>query len=210
MMQECLNLFLAFIADNPLMPSRLGKAAVGRIYNTLVRMLFVKSLSPEEMCSILGAVYCYMQNPDSVPEGCAGHEIFDELKAQIDKSAERSMKARQRAALRKAAREAVAAVPPVGEVCAAAEPAVETPEAEPVTEPEAEPAVEMPEVEPVAEPVVKPRRRREPDTIVSNYRPKKKPTLRYRVLTDEEMNAEPYDPFGAHRAYEIQCGRRRW
>lgn len=201
MMQECLNLFLAFITDNPLMPSRLGKAAVGRIYNTLVRMLFVKSLSPEEMCSILGAVYCYMQNPDSVPEGCAGHEIFDELKAQIDKSAERSMKARQRAALRKAAREAVAAVPPIGEVCAAAEPAVETPEAEPEAKPVAEPE---------AEPVAKPRRRREPDTIVSNYRPKKKPLPRYRVLTDEEMNAEPYDPFGAHRAYEIQCGRRRW
>jgi len=207
MMQECLNLFLAVITNNPLMPSRLGKAAVGRIYNTLVSMLFVKSLSPEEMCSILGAVYCYMQNPDSVPEGCVSHEIFDELKAQIDKSAERSMKARQRAALRKAAREAVAAEPPVGEVCAVreecavAEPAVETPETEPVAEPI---------TEPVAEPVAKPRRRREPDTIVSNYRPKKKPLPRYRVLTDEEMNAEPYDPFGAHRAYEIQCGRRRW
>lgn len=195
---------LAFITNNPLMPSRLGKAAVGRIYNSLVHMLFVKSLSPEEMCSILGAVYCYMQNPDSVPEGCVSHEIFAELKAQIDKSAERSMKARQRAALRKAAREAVAAKPPAGEVCAVAEPAVETPEVK------SEPTVETPEAEPVTESVVKPRRRREPDTIVSNYRPKKKPLPRYRVLTDEEMNAEPYDPFGAHRAYEIQCGRRRW
>ena len=70
MMPECLNLFLAVITNNPLMPSRLGKAAVGRIYNSLVHTLFVKPLSPEEMCSILGAVYCYMQNPDSVPEGC--------------------------------------------------------------------------------------------------------------------------------------------
>ena len=207
MMPECLNLFLAVITNNPLMPSRLGKAAVGRIYNSLVHTLFVKPLSPEEMCSILGAVYCYIQNPDSVPEGCVQHEIFDELKAQIDKSAERSMKARQRAALRKAAREAVAAEPPVGEGCAVAEPAEETPEAE------SEPAVETPEVKPetapVTEPVVKPCRRREPDTIVCNYRPKKKSLSRYRVQTDEEMNAEPYDPFGAHRAYEIQCGRRR-
>lgn len=169
---------------------RVGKIALGRLLTMLLRLLIIKPLTIEEAKATINAVYVYMVTSDVSPDGYVDSEIFDMLKAEIDKSAARSLKARERAALRKARREAAQA--DVEATAPAPAPAMET--------------VEMPE--PVVVP--KPRPRREPDTIVSNYRPKKKTLPRYRVLTDEEMNAEPYDPFGAHRAYEIRLGRRRW
>jgi len=233
MLKELLGSTLNFIKNNPrenakFMPSRLGGAAVGRIYNNLIRLVTINPLTVEEMNSTLMAVYGYMHNADYTPDGYVKREIFDVLKAQVDKSAERSAKARQRAAMRKAARESVVVTPPAAEekpveetktpaaVTAVEDNADEVVEAveavgavETAGTVEVVEAVEAVEETPETKPVAKPRLRREPDTIVSNYRPKKKPLPRYRVLTDEEMNAEPYDPFGAHRAYEIQCGRRR-
>jgi len=179
---------------------RVGNAPAGRILILLMQMLDIKMLPAATQLATINSVLAYMADPAFTPGENVDQEIFALITAQIDRSEHRSSVARERAALRKAAREALTAITPP-----AAPQAQPTPQPAAPTEPEpAEPAPE-PEI-----PAPKPRRRREPDTIVSNYRPKKKPLPRYRVLTDEEMNAEPYDPFGAHRAYEIQCGRRRW
>lgn len=190
---------------------RVGNAPTGRILLIFMQMLALKALSAARLLATMNGVLAYLSDPAFTPDENVDPEIFHLITAEIDRSEHRSSVARERAALRKAAREALTAITPSAvpqtQPAAPTEPEPEATEPAPLAA-ETGPATE-PEPE-EAEPAPKPRRRREPDTIVSNYRPKKKPALRYRVLTDEEMNAEPYDPFGAHRAYEIQCGRRRW
>ena len=204
MLKELLESTLNFIKNNPrqnagFMPSRLGGAAVGRIYNNLIRLVTINPLTVEEMNSTLMAVYGYMHNPDYTPDGYVKREIFDVLKAEIDKSAERSAKARQRAAMRKAARESVVVTPPAAEekqveetktpatVTAVGDKVVRDNAAGTVETVETAGTVEMAEETPETKTVAKPRPRREPDTIVSNYRPKGKKQLpRYRVQTAED------------------------
>ena len=161
---------------------RVGNAPAGRILLLLMQMLDIKILPAATQLATINGVLAYMADPAFTPGESVDMEIFALITAQIDRSEHRSLVARERAALRKAARESVPSAPAVPEPQTPAPPSV---------------------------PVPAPKPRPEPETIVSICRPAKKPLPRYRVLSDEEMNAEPYDPFGAHRAYEIQCGRRR-
>jgi len=171
---------------------RIGRASVGRILTLLMQMLLIKVLPAGEMLSVMNAVITYLSDPDFIPDGEVDGEIFGLLKAEIDKSEIRSRKARERAARRKAERAETAAGTADG-----------TADGIP---PGSDGACPVRETAHVPD--------HDPDVIVSNYKPPKKPLPRYRVLSDEEMNAKPYDPFGFRRAYEIQCGplrrRRGW
>jgi len=173
---------------------RIGRASVGRILTLLMQMLLIKVLPAGEMLSVMNAVITSLSDPGFIPDGDVDGEIFGLLKAEIDKSEIRSQKARERAARRKAER---------AEAAAEASGTSGTADGIP---PGSDGACPVRETAHVPD--------HDPDVIVSNYKPPKKPLPRYRVLSDEEMNAKPYDPFGFRRAYEIQCGPlrrgRRW
>lgn len=198
---------------------RVGNAPAGRILIMLIQMMTIKMLSAVEQLATMNGVLSYMSDPGFTPDGNVDKEIFSLMTAEIDRSEHRSLVARERAALRKAAREALAAVAapsvsqsPEPELPTRQSPAPQIPEVAPAADSEPQVTEPQPEPEspaPVDNPAPKTKRCSDPDTIVCNYRPKKKPLPRYHVLTDEEMNAEPYDPFGARRAYEIQCGPSR-
>jgi len=197
---------MAYLKSQPKLVTRIGRAALGRIFTMLLGLIYIKPLLIEVVDDTIDAIFGYLADPDYVRPRLCDDEIFSMVKIEIDKSVARSAKAREAAARRKAIREAAQkqSTTPVSDPQPSPS-IVPVPEEAPTPAPIPEEIpVETPEEAPAPKPAKK---RREPDTIVSNYRPKKKPLPRYRVLTDEEMNAEPYDPFGAHKAYLIQCRR---
>ncbi len=88
--------------------TRIGKAAVGRTLLILMENLITCYMSAECMRTTMRAVYIYLHSPDILIDECLNIKVFDILKNEIDLSYDRSQKARERAALRKAAREAAA------------------------------------------------------------------------------------------------------
>ncbi len=223
-----INACMAYLKSQPKLVTRIGRAALGRILTMLLYLLHLRPLLIETVDDTIEAVFGYLADPDYVNPGFCDNDIFGILKIEIDKSVARSAKAREAAARRKAIREA--ALETATETAPTIIPTTTTPPhptSTPVTLPTSTPVTDsLPEPTPISEESASPaalpeeapeevleetsepkpaKKRSDPDTVVSSYRPTKKPLPRYRVLSDEELNAEPYDPFGAHKAYLIQC-----
>lgn len=80
---------------------RLGPTATGRISAMLFEEVDSKPLSCEVYRATMEAVYSYLSDASFVPGENVDGEIYELMKEEIDLSEQRSVKARERARLRK-------------------------------------------------------------------------------------------------------------
>lgn len=139
-------------------------AAVGRIMTMVMEHLSVLLPDPAVYVATVKAIYGYIQNPEYIPDDDVDTDAYNYFKAEIDKSAHRSLMARQRALARKSAMVSAVTVPaPTEAKC------IDTPEPQSSVTTEDASMCTYNEPAPVKPPI-----ERDPEMIYANYRPKKR------------------------------------